>query len=456
MGFGVVNHGAARHFNYQIGPGLAMAVFAASPLAVTGFELGLVFEIQQRMQVVRRLDIHRAAMTTVASGGAAVCNEFLTAPGNHAVAPIPGLYYDSDVIDKLHERFPRCGYKLERLLSYNGPPGNDKYCQTGSRVCPQPQSISIIGSVSLISCPLEVSVKNRLIPASLTLLSLLFLVIMGLNPVKSQPLAESDDSTAPVLTVIPGSLVKQGAIVIARLESADDSLAQGKATLDGRTSPLFKQEDGSYQALFGISVDTKPGGHTLTVYDGSGQEISKRVVNVQDGRFRRQNIVVSKSTEGLKPLPGELEAIQALKENMTASRYWEKPFVSPTPDCQNSPFGVKRYHNGTYTHDYHKGVDLRSPNGRPIKAINNGVVKIAKQYRLHGGTVGLDHGQGLNSIFIHMSKIAVKEGDRVNKGDTIGYVGSTGFATGPHLHWGLYANGVPVNPDQWIPQASCR
>lgn len=118
---------------------------------------------------------------------------------------------------------------------------------------------------------------------------------------------------------------------------------------------------------------------------------------------------------------------------------------------------MKRYHNGVYINDYHKGVDLRSPAGRPIKAINDGTVVIGTQsFRLHGGTVGLDHGWGVSSIYIHMSKVAVKPGDHVTKGQTIGYVGSTGFATGPHLHWGLFANGTPINPDVWIPVRACR
>jgi murein DD-endopeptidase MepM/ murein hydrolase activator NlpD len=77
-------------------------------------------------------------------------------------------------------------------------------------------------------------------------------------------------------------------------------------------------------------------------------------------------------------------------------------------------------------------------------------VQIARMYRLHGGTVGIDHGQGIGSIYIHMSSIKVKPGDIVKKGDTIGTVGSTGFATGPHLHWGMYVNGLPINPNQWI------
>ena len=160
---------------------------------------------------------------------------------------------------------------------------------------------------------------------------------------------------------------------------------------------------------------------------------------------------MSKSTEGLQPLPGELEAIQALKDRVSPVKFWDDGFISPTPDCQNSPFGVLRLHNGVPTGDYHKGVDLRSPAGRPIRAINGGVVQIAQMFRLHGGTVGVDHGQGVGSVYIHMSRLNVTPGQRVKKGDVLGFVGSTGFATGPHLHWGMYVSGLPVNPNQWLP-----
>jgi murein DD-endopeptidase MepM/ murein hydrolase activator NlpD len=75
--------------------------------------------------------------------------------------------------------------------------------------------------------------------------------------------------------------------------------------------------------------------------------------------------------------------------------------------------------------------------------------------QLQGGTVGIDHGQGLESMYMHMSKVAATEGATVQKGDVIGYVGSTGRSTAPHLHWSLYANGVSVNPRQWVQLSSC-
>lgn len=246
------------------------------------------------------------------------------------------------------------------------------------------------------------------------------------------------------------SAVRQGEALPIVIRQAQGGFERATVQLAGRSARLFLQQTGDYVALMPVAVDQKPGGYTLTVVDVAGQARHTSKVEVENAKFPRQNISVSKSVQSLQPLPGEMETIGALKSNVSEARHWSEPFVSPTPDCMNSPFGVLRYHNGKPTGDYHKGVDLRSPAGRPIKAIADGTVKISKMYRLHGGTVGLDHGQGMGSIYIHMSKMAVKEGDAVKQGDVIGYVGSTGFASGPHLHWGLYINGLPVNPHQWV------
>ena len=105
--------------------------------------------------------------------------------------------------------------------------------------------------------------------------------------------------------------------------------------------------------------------------------------------------------------------------------------------CMTSPFGVQRYLNGKPTGSAHAGIDQRSPAGTPIHAVDGGVVKIVREWNLHGRTVGIDHGQGLESIYLHMSKLAATEGATVKKGDVIGYVGSTGRSTAPHLHWTL-------------------
>lgn len=265
-------------------------------------------------------------------------------------------------------------------------------------------------------------------------------------------------ATSAAMDVQSPASVKQGEVLKVRVAGAGSLLSRlDAASMAGQKADFFKQQDGSLLALVPVSVFQKPGSYSLSLYDSSKGLLETRKITIQDGHYRTQNVTVSKSTAGLQPLPGELEAIQALKDTVSPVRFWSEPFMSPTVDCQNSPFGVKRLHNQVPTGDYHKGVDLRSPAGRPIHAISGGKVQIARMYRLHGGTVGLDHGQGIGSIYIHMSRLNVKPGEMVKKGDVIGYVGSTGFATGPHLHWGLYVSGLPVNPNQWIANVpQCR
>jgi murein DD-endopeptidase MepM/ murein hydrolase activator NlpD len=250
-----------------------------------------------------------------------------------------------------------------------------------------------------------------------------------------------------------GTSVKQG-------QSLKITVSPGKhgrpvlASLLNQTARLYPQPDGTLEGYIPVGVLAKTGASPVQLLDDKGNVLDTQSTVVQPGYFRVQNIRVSKATKGLEPLPGEMAAIQGLKSIKTPTRFWSMPFVSPTPDCENSPFGVLRAHNGKLTGDYHKGVDLRSPLGRPIKATAAGRVLVSQPFRLHGGTVGLDHGQGISSVYIHLSKRLVQEGDVVEAGQTIGLVGATGFATGPHLHWGIYVNGLPVNPNQWVPQVS--
>ncbi len=276
----------------------------------------------------------------------------------------------------------------------------------------------------------------------------------GGPPVPStSPAVRVQAEARPVYSFDIGHNVKQGEVLPVLMSARRvGALEQSSIWMYGKQFPVYpvQGKDGFYEAHVSVDLFRKAGGYTLKVQNRTGETIHQQKVEVVDAHYPIQNIRVSGKTQGLQALPGEMEAIGALKKRVTPVKFWEGAFVSPVPDCQNSPFGVKRYYNGKPSDNYHKGVDLRSPSMRPIKAPNAGKVVVQQMFRLHGGTVGLDHGQGITSVYIHMAKFNVKNGQMVNKGDVIGYVGSTGFATGPHLHWGLYVNGNPVNPNQWV------
>jgi murein DD-endopeptidase MepM/ murein hydrolase activator NlpD len=117
----------------------------------------------------------------------------------------------------------------------------------------------------------------------------------------------------------------------------------------------------------------------------------------------------------------------------------------PVPGGVSSGFGM-RFHPILNYSRMHQGVDLRASYGTPIVAVSDGRVELAGWHGGHGNTVELNHGGGMETLYGHMSRIAVRAGERVRRGEVIGYVGSTGLSTGPHLHFEVHRNGAAVNP----------
>jgi len=230
--------------------------------------------------------------------------------------------------------------------------------------------------------------------------------------------------------------------------TGDGSAAE--ARMGERTIRFFPQKDGSSLGLMPVPVLEKPGDYKLDLLAKDGSVVQTIDIEVQDAHFATQNVVLSKAVTELKAKPEEVDLTRAFRKELLEARYWEEPLEAPINGCLTSPFGVQRKNNGKLTGDYHAGLDQRGKEGDPIRAVAAGVVKIARPLTMQGGTVGINHGQGLESIYMHMSKIDATEGAVVQKGDVIGYVGHTGHANGPHLHWSVYANGVPVNPNQWV------
>jgi murein DD-endopeptidase MepM/ murein hydrolase activator NlpD len=227
------------------------------------------------------------------------------------------------------------------------------------------------------------------------------------------------------------------------------------ARFNNRVVRLFKQPDNTSFGLMPVGVLTRPGTYKIEWLDSHGAELDSVEVTVASAHFPKQNVVLTKSLSGLSSTLDEREKVGSFIKEVSDVRYWTEPLERPIEGCATSEFGVGRYHNGKPTGDYHAGLDLRGAMGTPIHVAADGTVKLAEQFSLHGGTVAVDHGQGLESMYLHMSQIAAKSGERVKAGDVIGYVGSTGRSTGPHLHWTLYANGEPIDPNQWVHIAPC-
>lgn len=228
-----------------------------------------------------------------------------------------------------------------------------------------------------------------------------------------------------------------------------------RAKLNDREATLFLQPDGRRFGLFPISVKDTPGTVELKLLqsvDGNPQTL--RVV-IRKTIFPSQNVNLSPDIEALHSTPEEMALLKTFKENISQERWWQDPLAAPVPGCVTSPFGVKRLHNGKPTGEYHGGVDQRTPAGEVIRAVAAGTVNFAKQFNVLGNAVGIDHGQGLESEYLHMSRLVVAAGASVQRGDVLGYAGSTGRSTGPHLHWVLSVNGMNVNPAQWMALQAC-
>jgi len=223
------------------------------------------------------------------------------------------------------------------------------------------------------------------------------------------------------------------------------------ARFDGRTIRLFPApEGGGLLGLMPIPVEQRPGQYQLELLDAAGAAKQTTPVTVADAHYPIQNIAISKEIAGLKPSPGEAATSTAFRKTVSETRYWKEPFALPVAGCLTSEFGVRRFQNGKPTGDFHGGLDQGSLAGTPVLAVADGVVKIVKSWNVHGNTVGIDHGQGVLTMYLHLSKFATTEGAAIKQGDVLGYVGSTGRSTGPHLHWSLYVNSEPVDPGQWV------
>lgn len=222
--------------------------------------------------------------------------------------------------------------------------------------------------------------------------------------------------------------------------------------VNGDTYPTFAIGGNRYRTFVPSSPLHSPGRHVIQV---TGAEPPRNPAYWLDrGRFSVQRITLSSRAAGIEGTDHEFDRVQAFKDTLSPEKYWNGPFLRPSQGRVSSEYGVRRYYNGVFADNYyHRGVDYAASTGSPVVAPAAGrislVGRVADGFELHGNTIGIDHGQGVGSIFIHLNSIAVSEGDIVQPGQTIGTIGSTGVATGPHLHWGVYVNGVAVDPGPW-------
>lgn len=218
-----------------------------------------------------------------------------------------------------------------------------------------------------------------------------------------------------------------------------------------KTYPTYITNSGNFRALLPTTPLDKPG--TLQIQVSGEGEVKSLTTSLRNRSFPTQRIRLS-GAAGAQATQHELDRVAAFKALETPEKYWNGPFLKPNGGPISSGYGIRRYYNGVFAKDYyHRGVDYAGGMGSPVLAPAPGrialVGRVSEGFRVHGNVVGIDHGQGVTSIMLHLSRIDVKEGDFVKAGQRIGAIGSTGASTGPHLHWGLYVHGLSVDPVPW-------
>lgn len=222
-------------------------------------------------------------------------------------------------------------------------------------------------------------------------------------------------------------------------------------TVNGAPFPTFNVGNGQYRTFLPTSPLHASGEYVIRIEGAEG--VRNPMVWLSDRAFRTQYINLPPGQRDLGT-DYEFDRVAAFKQIVSPEKFWAGPFLRPSQGRVSSEYGVRRYYNGVFAENYyHRGIDYAAPTGTPVVAPAAGKIaltgRVADGFELHGNTIGLDHGQGVESIFIHLSRIDVQEGDFVEAGQVIGSIGNTGASTGPHLHWGLYVNGVAVDPAPW-------
>lgn len=242
------------------------------------------------------------------------------------------------------------------------------------------------------------------------------------------------------------SVALKGALVQGGL-AFGQTLPGAKVTLDGE--PVMVSEDGRF--ILGFGRDH--GASALLVVSHVDGSVVRRALDIADRDFPVDRIDGLDQSKVSGFTEAQLARIAADKDKKTAARaatdatpFWSGGFFWPVTGRISGVFGSQRILNGE-AKTPHSGVDVAAPAGTPIRAPAAGVVRLAEgDMYFEGGLVFVDHGQWLESAFLHMSRLDVRPGDRVEAGEVIGAVGATGRATGPHMHWSLKWMGTLVDP----------
>ncbi len=217
--------------------------------------------------------------------------------------------------------------------------------------------------------------------------------------------------------------------------------------------PIAANRKGLFLPMAILSVQKEMHVEIMANIDGK-MHSWKRMFTVEEGNFIKERIVIP-TVKSSSPKASEYASMLVRYENdkVDALLYTQQPkmfrgtFRWPLTGRITSPFGIMRAYNSGGFNNVHTGIDIGgNPAGTEVKAPNDGVVVLAEDFYARGNTIVIEHGSGLKTLYYHLLKFFVREGQVVKRGEVIGLVGTTGYSTGPHLHWEFRLNGVAVDP----------
>lgn len=225
----------------------------------------------------------------------------------------------------------------------------------------------------------------------------------------------------------------------------------------GNHYPMYRVGEGEFRVLLPVKLTAKPVLHYAVVWEKTifGKRAAARIpVAVKQGDYPHVSITLKQPRgQNKKDREDSLLAARKIVNGTLAlksdAQYWQGPFIYPLRGRISAPYGERRTVNKR-PGGVHFGTDIGAPEGTEVIAANTGLVALTADFPLQGKMLLLNHGQGVFTAYFHLSEIIAVEGQTLQKGQLLGKTGSTGRSTGPHLHWGAYIFGVPVNPLEWV------
>ncbi len=265
-------------------------------------------------------------------------------------------------------------------------------------------------------------------------------------------LASTDAANRWTVSHQPARIVN-GAPVLFRVTTPRSVASLSGRWLGHDFAFTFDERQRVWFALAGASLTTKPGVYPLELSSqtAAGKPLGYRqAITVRRQRYPKVTLTVpgqytAPSPEELRQIEEDKKVKAEILQTVTSVREWRGRFAPPVDAPTSGVFGVQRVFNGS-VQSTHQGLDFRVNTGTPVTAVNTGKVLLARPMFFEGNFVVLDHGQGLLTLYLHLSEFSVKEGETVEKGQQIGLSGGTGRATGPHLHLAVRWQGVYLNP----------